>query len=82
MPTPVSPVEERLWVISPVEERLWVMTVCCSAMTASRVSRLARLRSASVLMTPLCHNAGALAWYNLASLRMRENAWIEQSFVS
>jgi hypothetical protein len=25
---------------------------------------------------------GALAWYNLASFRMRENAWIEQSYVS
>ena len=23
-----------------------------------------------------------LAWYNLASLRMREKVWIEQNFVS
>ena len=26
--------------------------------------------------------ARAAAWYNLASLRMRENAWIEQSYVN
>ena len=41
---------------SSTRRRSSVMTACCSAMTASSVSRLALLRSRSVFTTPLWHN--------------------------